>query len=250
MMSLERDDAVVLRLSEFSEASQIVTLLGRGHGLLRLIAKGVRRGTRTRFAAGLDLLELGEASFALPRGDAQLGTLADWVQRDSFAGLRRELLRLQAGLYAVELVTALTEEHDPHPELFDALVDTLRRLAGTGPAAPLVPRFQAALLHAVGYHPLLDECASCHRPPRIRGPLYFSAGAGGVLCRDCEMHYVEKRRLPDGLLTTRPDAGDPFAWFELLDYHAAHIAGRRMSSASGLGGLLRRAAAAPPAGGG
>ena len=240
-MSAQSDQAVVLRLSEFSETSQIVTLFTAGSGLLRLIAKGARRSTKKRFAAGLDLLELGEVSFIPRHEGAQLGTLTEWVQRDAFSGLRRDLLRLHAGFYAAELVAGLTEENDAHPDLFAALVETLRGLAGDTPAAPHVPRFQAALLRAIGYAPNLQECVACGRTPGRGGPVYFSAGAGGLLCRDCEPNYVEKRRVPPRLAGTTPATGDPREWFELLDYHLTYIAGRRFKAAEQLAPLLAKA---------
>jgi DNA repair protein RecO (recombination protein O) len=239
-MPAQNDDAVVLGLTEFSETSQIVSLFGARHGRLRLIAKGARRSTRQRFAPGLDLLERGEVSFLPARGDAQLGTLTEWVQHDAFAGLRRDLLRLTAGLYAVELVAALTEEADPHPELFAALVHLLGHLASDAPAAPQIPRFQSELLRAIGYAPNLDECVACHRPVRRGSPAYFSAAAGGLLCRDCEPAHVEKRRVPATLVGTTPATGDSRAWFELLDYHLTHTAGRRFQTAAQLAALLAR----------
>ena len=240
-----KDEAVVVRLTEFSETSQIVSVFSIGHGQLRLIAKGARRSTKQRFAAGLDLLELGEVGFIPAHGDAQLGTLTEWVQRDAFAGLRRELVRLYAGLYAVELVAYLTEEGDPHPELFRALVETLRALGGDAPAAPLVPAFQSDLLRAIGYAPNLEQCMGCGRPVARGGPVFFSAGAGGLLCRDCEAHYVEKWRVSPRLLGTTTRTGDPALWFELLDYHLTHIAGRRFKTAEQLGALLVPPRAAP-----
>jgi DNA repair protein RecO (recombination protein O) len=237
-MTPSKDQAVVVRLTEYSETSQIVTLFAARHGLLRLIAKGARRGTRQRPSVGLDLLELGEVGFLPPHGDAQLGTLTDWVQQETFEGVRRELLRLYGALYAVELVASLTEEADPHPELYDSLVRTLRGLAGTGPAASVLPAFQSDLLQSIGYAPNLETCIDCHRPPPRGSPLYFSAGAGGVLCRDCEGHHAEKRRLPPRLLETTPQTGDPRAWFELLDYHLTYIAGRRFKTAAQVAALL------------
>ncbi|HPM24149.1 MAG TPA: DNA repair protein RecO [Phycisphaerae bacterium] len=235
-----KDEAVVVRLTEFSETSQIVTLFAAQHGLLRLIAKGARRSTKTRFSAGLDLLERGEVGFVPPHGDAQLGTLTDWVQRDTFAGVRRELLRLYGALYAVELVAALTEEADPHPELYAALVATLGALAGEGPASACLPAFQSDLLRAIGYAPHLTECVSCHRPIGAARVVFFSAGAGGLLCRDCEAHYVEKWRVPPELVTTTPQTGPPRAWFELLDYHLTHVAGRRFKTAADVAALLAK----------
>ena len=239
-MPPQTDEAVVLRLTEYSETSQIATLFGARYGLLRLIAKGARRSTKTRFAVGLDLLELGEVGYVPPHGDAQLGTLTEWVQRDAFAGLRRELLRLHGALYALELVASLTEEGDPHPDLFRALVELLRGLAGEQPAPPQLPRFQNALLRAIGYAPNLEECVACHRRLAPGGVVYFSAGAGGLLCRDCEAPFVEKRRVPPRLLVTTPATGDPRDWFELLDYHLTYIAGRQLKTAERVLALLAR----------
>jgi DNA repair protein RecO (recombination protein O) len=241
-MSTYTDQAVTVRLTEYSETSQIVTLFTADHGLVRLIAKGVRRSTRKRFAAGLDLLELGELGFLPAHGDAQLGTLTDWVQRDAFTGLRRELLRLHGALYAAELVASLTEEADPHPELFQALVRALRSLAGREPAAPQVVVFQSELLRAIGYAPELERCVDCGHKASPGRAWHFSAGAGGLLCRDCEVHQVEKRRVPAGLVGTRPGTGDPRAWFELLDYYLTHLAGRRLKTAEQVAALLAKPA--------
>ena len=52
-----QDHAIVLRLTDFSETSQIATVFSAEHGSLRLIAKGARRSTKTKFAAGLGAIE-------------------------------------------------------------------------------------------------------------------------------------------------------------------------------------------------
>ena len=49
-MRVYQDDAVVLRLHKLGEADRIVTLLTRRNGLVRGVAKGVRR-TRSKFGA-------------------------------------------------------------------------------------------------------------------------------------------------------------------------------------------------------
>jgi len=233
-MAIRTDQAIVLRLSDYSETSQIVSLFTAGSGLARLIAKGVRRGTRKRFAAGLDLLEYGEVSYAPPRGAAGLGTLTEWVQRDAFAGLRGNLLCLYSGLYAAELVSALTEEYDAHPELFAALLATLRELAEARPPVATIVRFQLELAAAIGYAPQLRECVGCGRPRTRGAPAYFSSTAGGLLCRDCEMHHVEKRRISPAMIDRGPQAGNFEQWFDLLDYHFSHVAGKAFKTAERL----------------
>jgi len=52
-MRLYRDRAVVLRQHKLGEADRIITLLTRDHGLVRAVAKGVRR-TRSKFGARLE----------------------------------------------------------------------------------------------------------------------------------------------------------------------------------------------------
>jgi DNA repair protein RecO (recombination protein O) len=255
-MPIRSDQAIVLRLTDYSETSQIVSLFTASAGLVRLIAKGSRRSTRKRFAAGLDLLEYGDVGYVPPRGDAGLGTLTEWGQRDAFTGLRRDLVRQYGGLYAVELVQRLTEEYDAHPDLFDALLGLLRDLAKAEPdpppgvearAAPIaaIVRFQDTLLRAIGYAPILRQCVDCGRR-RVRGTrAYFSSTAGGLICRDCEMHHQEKRRISPAMLDGERAAQDPVDWFGLLDYHLTHVAGRPHKVAAQLHALLGRTGGRP-----
>ncbi|MGO1276989.1 MAG: DNA repair protein RecO, partial [Corynebacterium variabile] len=48
-----RDEAFVVRTHDLGEADQIIVLLTRHHGIVRGVAKGVRR-TKSRFGARLD----------------------------------------------------------------------------------------------------------------------------------------------------------------------------------------------------
>ncbi|MBK9120969.1 MAG: DNA repair protein RecO [Phycisphaerales bacterium] len=238
-MATLRDEAIVLRLTEYSESSQIATLFAAEAGQLRLIAKGVRRSTRQRFAPGLDLLECGGVQYVPARGDAQLGTLTEWRQREAFGGVRRALLRLYGALYATELVAGLTEPGDPAPELYRGLYTTLATLAGEPPAGPAITGFQETLLRTIGYAPVLDRCVSCNRGWTSSQPYFFSSGSGGLICRDCEPHLVEKLRVLPGVLGSTPTDGPLPGWFALFDYHLTHVAGRRFQTAPEIERLLR-----------
>ena len=52
-MPTYRDEAVVLRTHKLGEADRIITMLSRGHGKVRAVAKGVRR-TSSKFGARLE----------------------------------------------------------------------------------------------------------------------------------------------------------------------------------------------------
>jgi DNA repair protein RecO (recombination protein O) len=186
-MALTRDRCLCLRKVEYSETSQIVTLFGREHGLMRLIAKGAHRRTKagaSKFDGGLDLLDLGDAVFSL-RLEKDLATLTEWSLRDGHLELRSSLRALYLGQYAAELCGLLIEEHDPHPQLFDRLEQTLKELA-TPRQEEVFLAFQLDLFREAGYLPDLSACANCRAPFTDRLTWSFSPSRSGIVCRECE----------------------------------------------------------------
>lgn len=186
-MALTRDRCICVRKVEYSETSQILTLFGRDHGLMRLIAKGAHRRTKagaSKFDGGLDLLDLGDGVFSL-RLEKDLATLTEWSLADGRLEMRGDLRALYLGQYAAELVGLLVEEHDPHPELFDRLDQTLREL-GTARKEEIFLAFELDLFREAGYLPNLSACANCGLPFSDRMAWSFSPGLGGIVCRDCE----------------------------------------------------------------
>lgn len=231
------DRAIVLRLTDYSESSQIGWFFTRTRGLVRLIAKGTRRGTKQRVAVGLDLLELGELTYVPARGDAALGTLTDWRQLDAHATARASLASLYGALYAAELVIAFAEDHDPAPRLWQHLAETLATLGESDKSADVIARFQMNALREFGILPELQHCVECGNPPADRQRCYLSASAGGLLCRDCESSHVEKQAIPSELLREGVLEGQPGVWFDLFDYFITELHHRPLRSA----GMLKTA---------
>ena len=62
-MPTYRDEAVVLRTHKLGEADRIITMLSRGHGKVRAVAKGVRR-TSSKFGARLEPFSHVDLQFA------------------------------------------------------------------------------------------------------------------------------------------------------------------------------------------
>jgi len=230
-MGAIKDQAIVLRRLDYSETSQILAFLTREHGPRRLIAKGVKRSTKTKFAIGIDLLERGSVVF-IPKtqGERSLATLTEWRQIEAYLGMRDNLRRWYAAQYAAEITSAMTEEADPHPELFDALVACLGTLAHCEDPLPLLADYQCALLTSAGLWPDLTRCVVCGRPAPPERAGYFSAHQGGLICRQCEPTLVEKRTIPAAILTAlrscRFDTTTARNAFEVLDYTISHAMGR------------------------
>ncbi|MEL7239849.1 MAG: DNA repair protein RecO, partial [Planctomycetota bacterium] len=154
-MPLARDQAVCLRTLGYSETSQIVTLLTREHGRVRLMAKGARRTTKAgkgKFDGGLDLLDVGHALFNhLP--EKELSLLTEWKLEAGHLALRKDLRAIYLGLYCAEVVDRLIEEHDPHPRLYDQLVRLLERLAGESVREAVALAFVLNVLRQTGVLP-------------------------------------------------------------------------------------------------
>ncbi len=187
-MALARDRCICLRKIDYSETSQILALFGRGHGLLRVIAKGAHRRTKaghSKFDGGADLLDVGEAVFTFDAG-RDLNLLTEWHLAEGHLDLRRSLRGMYLAQYAAELTSLLFEEHDAHPALYDRLEQTIPEL-GTGRAEEAFLAFELDLVRESGYMPELNGCGECGAPVTARdGASFFSPDRGGIVCRNCE----------------------------------------------------------------
>lgn len=199
-MALVADQCICLRKTEYSETSQVLALLSREHGLVRVMAKGAHRVTKqgaSKFGGGIDLLDLGDAVFT-DRTEKDLLTLCEWKLRDGHLDLRRSLRGLYLGFYAAELAGLLIEQRDPHPLLFERMEATLAEL-GTPRLEQAMIAFELHLLRQSGHLPELAACVECGQIIAERGPISFAPLLGGVICRNCEL-AIPQRGSIDGRL--------------------------------------------------
>lgn len=250
------DDAICLRRSDYSETSLIVRLLTRGHGQVALMAKGVKR-PRGRFGGSIDLLAVGQAVFVLPRENSvsTMGTLTAWEQTAMFPCLRSDLLRHAVAMTAGELLGRLTEELDPHPASFEAMIALLQSLQGGDPPVRMLARFGRELLADIGLTPNLARCVGCGSPtwPAACGPaalVRFSGPRAGALCPACpavpgENTVAVSRGIQDFLIDGQLSSGKlALAFVRWLVYHVQHQLGRPLNSADTLERAIQSALAA------
>lgn len=198
---LVKDQAICLRAMDYSETSQIVTLLTRSHGRIRVIAKGAKRA-KSAFDGPIERFSRGDIVY-LPSEGSSLFTLREFHQRyDLVTIMSQHLDAYHCALLATELLSKLIHDHDPHEVLFDVFVQTLGDL-GSHIGADTAKRdrlgllilFQLSLLREVGLSPVFSQCLNCRADAvSLRGSLFFSHKANGLVCRDCEMSFPD--RLP------------------------------------------------------
>ena len=192
-MQLEKATALVVRTSDWSESSRIVTLWTRKLGKVRALAKGGRR-LRSNFEVALDLLSV--CSIVLIRKNSGLELLTEARVEERFPGLRSDLNALNTGYYIAELLGEGTQDNDPHPLLFDKTLDLLRRLHHrVEEPLTLASRFDLVWLRELGYRPQLETCVVCGSAELLEraARLSFSPMAGGVLCPKCELSHRDRR---------------------------------------------------------
>ncbi len=120
-MSLEKADALVIRQVDFSESSRVVTFFSREFGKFAALAKGAKR-LKGPFDAALDLLSACRVVFIRKSsGTLNLLTESRLIRRfqPQNSGSKSGLSSLYGGYYVAELLSGLTEDFDPAPEVYD-----------------------------------------------------------------------------------------------------------------------------------
>jgi DNA repair protein RecO (recombination protein O) len=180
---MEKADALVIRLADFSESSRVVTLFTREQGKVAALAKGAKR-LRGPFEAALDLLSECGVVF-IRKSSGSLDLLTEAQLRKRFAPPGKDLNRLYGGYYIAELLDGLTEVHDPHAELYDAAIAALRGLESEADSRVAILQFELSLLREIGRLPDFDSCSVCDRPIELGAAPRYWVSQGGLICPNC-----------------------------------------------------------------
>lgn len=195
---MDKTEALVIRLADWSESSKVVTLFSRDLGKLAAVAKGAKR-LKSAFESALDLLTICNIVIIRKSGGS-LDILTEAKLQKRFTARNGSLESLYAGYYLAELLDSLTELDDPHPELYDEALKSVERFSGTGPLELAVLRWELVLLQEIGQLPMLEGCAECGRPVAPDVWFDFSVGQGGLICPQCHPEADHARPIQPGTL--------------------------------------------------
>lgn len=146
------DIAFVLHARPWRETSLLVEVLGRDHGRIGLVARGVQGPKKHVLRAALQPLQYIRLDCD-PRGE-----LARLVGAEALdAAPQPAGDAMLAAFYLNELVLRLAPRHDPLPDLFDAYARTRERLRRREGLAWTLRCFERDLLDALGFGFALDE---------------------------------------------------------------------------------------------
>ncbi|WP_437224871.1 DNA repair protein RecO [Planctomicrobium sp. SH661] len=224
-MSAEKSDALVIRQADFSESSRVVTLFTRDFGKISCLAKGAKR-LRSAFEVSLDLLSQCRIVF-LPKSSGSLDLLTESQLIKRFQPQAGSLSHLYAGYYIAELLNALTEEGDPHPELYAFSVETLARLEQIDSIFDPVCRFELSLLREIGQIPDFETCTICQSEISSDDSSRFWVTQSGLICSSCGTSEYQTAEFQPGVLSLlrqlAAEGGSPVQVNELNPRHKKEI---------------------------
>jgi DNA repair protein RecO (recombination protein O) len=189
-MSLEKTEAVILKLFNWSESSRTVVFFSRGYGKLALVDKAGRSFTskRGRLIPGSRM----EITYYSSEKEGP-GYISDVELLEHFS-LEKEgtVGRLAFTSAAAELLYLLMPEKQAQTDLYDYFLSFLRYMdSADRPYLPAIfLAFYLRLLSQLGYSPSLAWCSLCRKElPGSAGEgegLLFSPERGGIVCSSCQ----------------------------------------------------------------
>ena len=186
-------NAINLKSYSISEADKIILMYSKEKGLIKGIAKGIKK-TNSKLGGRMDLLV---ANKMLLNKGRNLDTICQAEALNTFFNLRNDINKLFYAMYCCEIVTNFGIENDPNSEeiynLFYTFLDSISSAKTKEQLMLSVLRFQLKIMNITGYSLELSECVKCHKT--AEEDFYFSIEQGGILCAHCASDINKKVKI-------------------------------------------------------
>lgn len=201
------DDAIFVGGKPHGETSIVATVFARDHGLsLGLVKGGRSRKFRPILQPGNRLSVTWRA-----RLDEQLGVFTAELATPIAERVLDDPLALAALSSTTSLLTLLAER-DPHPRLFDAVIQVLEH-AGERYFLQKVVRFELTFLEELGFGLDLERCAATGTADRLA---FVSPKSGRAVSQGAGEPYAAQL-LPLPAFLTAENASSGVSWRDMAD---------------------------------
>jgi DNA repair protein RecO (recombination protein O) len=188
-MPLRETEAVVLRTYRLGEADKIASLFTRQLGRLRGVAGGAQR-PKSRYGGTLEPLSYIRL-WIFERENRDLLRINSAELIESFFDMQKDYRVQVAAQFVAEVADRFLPEREANDRAFRLLLAVLRAMKHSGEVERPLVYFDYWLLRLGGFLPDFERCASCGRPLGSE-PVYFTAGAEGLLCGDCRPSQAQQ----------------------------------------------------------
>ena len=182
--------ALVVKEYIVGESDKYVTLFTKEYGKIQALAPKAKKADKG-FASATQLFVYGDFILTSFK-DTYRMVNAEIIEM--FHGIRNDLDRLSYASYMMEFVQYVTEPMLPQPELLRLVLVSLQALAREGANYKLIRRiFELRALGELGFRPQLISCTECGEVLKDAEEerYYFSAEAGGLICKSCKDYYKD-----------------------------------------------------------
>lgn len=187
-------DAINLRSYDLSDADKIVVMYSKDRGIIRSVAKGVKR-PKSKLGARMDSLIANTLQFSKGRN---MDTVCQAQTINTFRKTREDMLKLMCSSYISEVVANFGLENDPSSkETYDLLYSALNKISEATTKKNIliaVIKFQLKMMLISGICPEFDTCLHCGKRI-IDEDMFFSKERCGVFCSECNKKYYVSLKL-------------------------------------------------------
>ena len=189
-------DAINLKSYNLSESDKIIVMYSREKGLIKAIAKGVKK-TKNKFGARMDSLVAN--SVMLHKGRT-FNTVCQAESINTFKQTRNDLDKIFYSMYIAEIVNNFGLEEDPSSEnIYNLLYNALRSISDAQNKVQImlaVIKFQLKMMKESGFSLEFEKCLNCTHDTGGE-TVYFVTELGGVVCKDCvNLIPYPKKQIP------------------------------------------------------
>lgn len=187
-------DAINLKSYNLKDSDKIVIMYSKELGLIRGVAKGVKK-PKSRLGARMDSLVANKVM--LYKGK-NLDTICQAEALNTFKDSRQDYDKLMYSSYISEIISIFGVEDDPSSkEVYDLFYKALDRISNADSKKDVmiaVIKFQLKMMLIVGFGLEFDTCLCC-REEILNEDMYFSIQMGGVVCEECNKDLGVKLKL-------------------------------------------------------
>lgn len=204
--------AINLKSHNLNESDKIISMYSRDHGIIRCVAKGVKKPT-SKLGGRMDMLIANKLFIAKGKN---LDIVCQAESVDHFKPIRKNITKLTYSIYLAELINTFGMEHDSNSSsIYDIFFESLKNISLAQKNEEIlwiVIRFQLKLMQLIGYAVEVNTCVKCNESISVNvgelelKPYKFSPEAGGIVCNNCRKQVFQGRDVDRNILKTFRDA--------------------------------------------
>ena len=190
-------DAINIKTYPLSENDNIVVMFSRDKGLIKGVAKGVKK-PKSKLGARMQMLV---ANKLMLNEGKSLDVIKEAQAINPFNKLRYNLDKLNYSIYLSEIIGNFCRENteeipEVNKNIYELFYKTLENISNANDSVQIVLsviKFQLKFMREVGLGLELSHCLKCSS--KIKDDAYFFFFIGGVTCKDCLDDYSRKIKI-------------------------------------------------------